>query len=59
MDKHGKTQLALAQELGITQGQVSRILSGRRPLNLDVAIRLEKITGIPISYLAKLCRRAE
>jgi transcriptional regulator with XRE-family HTH domain len=52
------TQEDLARRLKVTQPTVSRILSGRRPINLDVALRLTEITGLPISYLARLNRRA-
>jgi transcriptional regulator with XRE-family HTH domain len=52
------TQEELARRLKVTQPTVSRILSGRRPINLDVALRLTEITGLPISYLARLNRRA-
>jgi plasmid maintenance system antidote protein VapI len=58
MEQSCTTQDELAEALGVTQATVSRILAGLRPINLEVAIRLEKITGLPISYLARLNRRA-
>jgi plasmid maintenance system antidote protein VapI len=41
--------VALSRRLGVEHGQVSRIVAGKRPPSLDVAIGLEIVTGIPVS----------
>ncbi len=45
----GLTQQAFADELGVTQGQVSNLMAGRRTPSLDLAAAIERRTGIPAS----------
>lgn len=42
-----QTQYDLADSLGISQGQVSSIVTGRRKPSLDVAAKIERLAGIP------------
>lgn len=44
---NNRTQEWLASELGVTPAYVSQILSGVRKPSLNVASRLETITGVP------------
>lgn len=46
------TQGQLADELGIDESYLSLIIRGRRHPSLDVAVRLERLTGIPASEFA-------
>jgi transcriptional regulator with XRE-family HTH domain len=49
LEKHPKTtQTELAGRLGISQGQVSRIVRGEQPPNVDIAVAIERETGIPV-----------
>lgn len=49
-DKSGRiTQEAAGEALGITQGAFSNYLNGRIALNLEIAIGISKLFGIPIS----------
>ena len=43
------TQYDLADSLGVSQGQVSSIVTGRRKPSLDLAIKIERLAGIPAS----------
>lgn len=46
--KCGRTQAALARELGLGQGYLSMIETGQREPSLAVALRIKKITGLPV-----------
>jgi len=48
LKKRGLTQEEFAAEIGISQAQLSRILSGKRRLSVNKVIQLSKITGIPL-----------
>ncbi len=48
-----QTQTDLADSLGVTQGQVSGIITGRRKPSLDLATKIERIAGIPASSWAQ------
>jgi addiction module HigA family antidote len=45
MEDAGLTQYRLAKELGVQQTRISRILSGRRAITADTAIRLGRLFG--------------
>jgi transcriptional regulator with XRE-family HTH domain len=45
MEKAGVSQAALAARVGISQGQVSRLVAGRRSPGRRVALALERETG--------------
>ncbi len=47
LDEHDKTQTWLAEKLDISVGAVNDILSGRRTPGLQLAIKIEDLTGIP------------
>lgn len=46
LDKRGMTQGALRRALGLSQGVVTRWLSGRQNPNLEYALRLEDEFGV-------------
>lgn len=46
MEKRGKTQDWLAEQLGVTASYVSLLLAGKRTPSLDIATKIERITGI-------------
>mgnify|MGYP001085870968 CR=1 FL=1 len=45
MEDAGLTQYRLAKELGIQQTRISQILTGRRAITADTAIRLSRFFG--------------
>jgi addiction module HigA family antidote len=45
MEDAGLTQYRLAKELGIQQTRISQILTGRRAITADTAIRLGRFFG--------------
>jgi len=49
----GRTQEQVAAELGIRQGQLSKYLRGEQMPRLDVALRIHKITGVPLEALIR------
>lgn len=46
MAQKGLKQAGLAVLLGVNQGTVSRLLSGKRSLSLPLAVKLRKTIGI-------------
>jgi transcriptional regulator with XRE-family HTH domain len=40
--------------LGITDSYLSQILSGRRRPGLDIAVRIETLTGVPVESWADI-----
>lgn len=52
MEKKGKTQDWLAEQLGVTSSYVSFLLAGKRTPSLDVAIKIERLTGIAPRHFA-------
>jgi transcriptional regulator with XRE-family HTH domain len=49
----GKTQADLADLVGVSEGMMSLILRGFRQPSLDVALRIEKETGVPVEAFAR------
>lgn len=49
-------QRTLARALGITDGYLSQILSGLRRPKLELLIKIEDLTGVPVSSWAELRR---
>jgi transcriptional regulator with XRE-family HTH domain len=45
-------QNELADLLGLTDSYLSQILSGRRRPGLDIAVRIETLTGVPVESWA-------
>ena len=45
--KHYEKAYEMAAEIRITEAQLSQILSGKRRPGLDIAARIEDVTGIP------------
>jgi transcriptional regulator with XRE-family HTH domain len=52
----GKSQGDVARILKTTQSDVSRIERGLRPLSLEMAVLLERATGIPAAKWFKVRR---
>ena len=55
LDELGWTQSDLAEKLGVSPKQVSKILSGKENLTLETQIKLQNILNIPVlaSYYEK------
>lgn len=51
MRERGVSQNALARELSISPAHLSRILSGKRRLGIDNAMRIARILGVPMESL--------
>lgn len=47
------TQTALAEKLGIAPSFISQIISGHKQPSLDVAARIEDMTGVPMRALLR------
>lgn len=45
------SQIALARRLGISKSYMSMLVSGDRQPALDLAIEIEKATGVPVASL--------
>jgi addiction module HigA family antidote len=52
-------QSHLASALGMSKPRVSMILSGRCPINAEVALRVERAFGIPAQFWMTLCNEYE
>lgn len=48
MRRRGFTQADAARYLGWDQGNISVVLAGKRTLGLETALRIERLTGIPV-----------
>ncbi len=46
---HGVTQARLAEMVGVSQSEISRVLGGSRRGSADLLQRIEDLTGIPRS----------
>ena len=44
-------QVAFAKELGISEGYLSRLISGQSQPSLPLAVRISNRTGVPIEQL--------
>lgn len=51
LEEHGLTQAALAKRLHCHHAHLSRIVSGQRRPGLALALRIVRVTGIPIEAL--------
>lgn len=49
MERAGMTQFELSRELGVKQGAVSFWLCFQRTPKLDMAMRIERVTGVPVT----------
>ena len=47
------TQADLADKIGVSEGMLSLIIRGFRQPSLDVALRIEKETGVPVEAFAR------
>ena len=52
------TQVSLAQELGISEGHMSRIISGQAQPSLPLAVRIADLSGVPVESLLKPAQEA-
>ncbi|WP_051191977.1 helix-turn-helix domain-containing protein [Microbacterium luticocti] len=67
MEDEGINQAELARRLGTSRKHVSELLSGKAPLSHELALDLERVTGVPArlwnlyesGYRGDLARRAE
>lgn len=48
MRRRGFNQSDAARYLGWDQGNISVVLAGKRTLGLETALRIERLTGIPV-----------
>lgn len=56
MDERDLTQCEFAEILGVTQGQVSKYLSGHRCLPAETVLRVSHLTGIEAERLSNNAR---
>lgn len=47
IDEYGVSQQCVADLLGYSRKQVNDIINGRTPVTDDIAIRLDRVVGIP------------
>ena len=47
------TQADLADKIGVSEGMLSLIIRGFRQPSLDVALRIEKETGVPVEAFSR------
>jgi HTH-type transcriptional regulator/antitoxin HigA len=59
LQERGWTQRVLALVLGIDQTAVSKILSGTKPINAEMALTLQAVLGIPADQLLQLQKEYE
>jgi len=53
MNKKNMSRKELAKKLGITESYLSYHFSGKRTFGAQTALRISKITGIPLENLIK------
>jgi transcriptional regulator with XRE-family HTH domain len=53
-----KTQADLAESLGVVPSYVSMLVNGERTPSLELALRIEGITGVPVSALVATTQEA-
>lgn len=49
IDASGRTQRDVARELSISDNHLSMMLSGSRQPSLDLAVRIEALTGVKVA----------
>lgn len=61
LEATGTTARSFAERLGVSESRLSLILAGKRPITLELAVRIEEFAGIPCKYLAawQAARRAK
>lgn len=52
--KPRRTQRDLARSLGVSESFLSELLSGKRRVSLEMALKLEQETGVPIRDFAQV-----
>jgi len=57
LDRTGRTQKWLAQQIGVTDAHISMLLRGSRRCSVEKAIRLSKLTGVAVENLVAWPRR--
>lgn len=53
MERTGNTQAELARRAQVPKSQLSQLLSGSRRCSIMTALRLAKVTGVPVEKLTK------
>jgi len=48
-----RTQEQLAEAIGVRQGLISKYVRGAQTPRLEIAIRLHKVTGVPLESLTR------
>lgn len=59
MEARKMTQKELAKELGIQPSYLNEIIKGKRNLNAEIAVKLEKVWGIKAIFWLKLQAKYE
>lgn len=54
LEELGISQLELAERLGVTEKHVSQIVNGVAPISVDIALGLERVTGVPAGFWSRL-----
>ena len=50
-EQTGATQESLATKLGVDRSYVSYLVAGKRQPALDLAVRISRLTGVPVESL--------
>jgi HTH-type transcriptional regulator/antitoxin HigA len=50
LEERGMSQRDLARRTGLSPKHVNKLLHGLVPLSADVAVRLERVTGLPANF---------
>lgn len=53
LQKTGSTQRQLAHDAGMSEQQLSNLLTGSRGCSIRMAIRLSSVTGVPVENLVR------
>jgi transcriptional regulator with XRE-family HTH domain len=51
LEKTGQSQQALADQLGVTQSHISRIVNGSAEPSLELALHIAELANVPIESL--------
>jgi HTH-type transcriptional regulator / antitoxin HigA len=50
LEERGMSQRDLARRTGLSPKHINKLLHGLVPLGADVAVRLERVTGLPANF---------
>lgn len=57
-DATGTSQQELAKLLGMSQSHLCNIIRGNRKASLGLALRISKLTNVPVETIARITRAA-